>query len=40
MVHELSNLGTGAIVLPPTRELALQLFGVARQLLAHRTQTV
>ncbi|MCJ1482259.1 ATP-dependent RNA helicase [Schaereria dolodes] len=31
--------GTGVIVVSPTRELALQIFGVARELLAHHTQT-
>jgi ATP-dependent RNA helicase DDX18/HAS1 len=32
--------GTGVIVISPTRELALQIFGVARELLAHHTQTL
>lgn len=31
--------GTGAIVISPTRELALQIFGVARELLAGHAQT-
>lgn len=31
--------GTGVIVISPTRELALQIFGVARELMAHHTQT-
>lgn len=31
--------GTGAIVISPTRELALQIFGVARELMAHHHQT-
>ncbi|KAI8868288.1 DEAD-domain-containing protein [Ramicandelaber brevisporus] len=31
--------GTGVIVITPTRELALQVFGVARQLLEHQSQT-
>ncbi|KAI9227142.1 MAG: ATP-dependent RNA helicase Has1 [Piptocephalis tieghemiana] len=31
--------GTGVIVISPTRELALQIFGVARDLLAHHHQT-
>ncbi|KAL2185694.1 DEAD-domain-containing protein [Thermothelomyces heterothallicus CBS 203.75] len=31
--------GTGAIVVTPTRELALQIFGVARELMKHHTQT-
>lgn len=32
--------GTGAIVISPTRELALQIFGVARELLAGHAQTL
>ena len=31
--------GTGVLVVSPTRELALQIFGVARELLAHHSQT-
>ncbi|OCL03081.1 DEAD-domain-containing protein [Glonium stellatum] len=31
--------GTGVIVVSPTRELALQIFGVARELLTHHSQT-
>jgi ATP-dependent RNA helicase DDX18/HAS1 len=31
--------GTGVIVVSPTRELALQIFGVARELMAHHSQT-
>ncbi|KAK5233312.1 ATP-dependent RNA helicase [Exophiala xenobiotica] len=31
--------GTGVIVVSPTRELALQIFGVARDLMAHHSQT-
>ena len=31
--------GTGVIVVSPTRELALQIFGVARELMEHHTQT-
>lgn len=31
--------GTGVIIISPTRELALQIFGVARELMAHHTQT-
>ncbi|GAO48019.1 ATP-dependent RNA helicase has1 [Saitoella complicata NRRL Y-17804] len=31
--------GTGVIVVTPTRELALQIFGVAKDLLAHHHQT-
>lgn len=32
-------LGTGVIVVSPTRELALQIFGVAREVMAHHSQT-
>ena len=35
----LTYLGTGVIIVSPTRELALQIFGVARELLSHHTQT-
>jgi len=31
--------GTGIIIITPTRELALQIFGVARELMAHQSQT-
>ncbi|KAJ7597677.1 DEAD-domain-containing protein [Mycena floridula] len=31
--------GTGIIIITPTRELALQIFGVAKDLLAHHSQT-
>ncbi|KAI9813624.1 MAG: ATP-dependent RNA helicase [Pycnora praestabilis] len=31
--------GTGVIVVSPTRELALQIFGVAREVMAHHSQT-
>lgn len=31
--------GTGVVIISPTRELALQIFGVARELLEHHTQT-
>ncbi|KAK3315566.1 P-loop containing nucleoside triphosphate hydrolase protein [Apodospora peruviana] len=31
--------GTGVIVVTPTRELALQIFGVARELMKHQSQT-
>lgn len=31
--------GTGVVVISPTRELALQIFGVARELMQHHTQT-
>src|SRR5205809_7464506 len=32
-------LGTGVIVVSPTRELALQIFGVARELMGYHSQT-
>ncbi|TFK84395.1 DEAD-domain-containing protein [Polyporus arcularius HHB13444] len=32
--------GTGVIILTPTRELALQIFGVAKEIMSHHTQTV
>lgn len=35
----LTYLGTGVIVVSPTRELALQIFGVARELMAQHSQT-
>ena len=31
--------GTGIIIVSPTRELALQIFGVAKDLMAHHSQT-
>ncbi|PLW18178.1 hypothetical protein PCANC_12676 [Puccinia coronata f. sp. avenae] len=31
--------GTGAIIVSPTRELALQIFGVAQELMKHHSQT-
>lgn len=31
--------GTGVIVVSPTRELALQIFGVAKELCKHHNQT-
>ena len=31
--------GTGAIVISPTRELAMQIYSVARDLMKHHTQT-
>ena len=34
-----STIGTGVIVVSPTRELALQIFGVARELMGHHSQT-
>ena len=33
------TLGTGVIVISPTRELALQIFGVAKELLKYHTHT-
>jgi len=42
MLHSLRfkpRNGTGAIIVTPTRELALQIFGVARELMAHHSQT-
>ncbi|GME73820.1 unnamed protein product [Ambrosiozyma monospora] len=32
--------GTGAVVITPTRELALQIFGVARELMGNHSQTL
>ena len=31
--------GTGVLIISPTRELALQIFGVAKELLEHHSQT-
>ncbi len=31
--------GTGVLIISPTRELALQIFGVAKELLKHHSQT-
>jgi ATP-dependent RNA helicase DDX18/HAS1 len=31
--------GTGIVIVSPTRELALQIFGVAKDLMAHHSQT-
>ncbi|KAH8904091.1 DEAD-domain-containing protein [Coniochaeta sp. PMI_546] len=42
MLHSLRfkpRNGTGVIVVSPTRELALQIFGVARELMKHHSQT-
>ncbi|KAK5653460.1 hypothetical protein OQA88_8946 [Cercophora sp. LCS_1] len=42
MLHSLKfkpRNGTGAIIVTPTRELALQIFGVARELMKHHSQT-
>ena len=33
------RIGTGIIIISPTRELALQIFGVAKDLMAHHSQT-
>lgn len=33
------NTGTGIVIVSPTRELALQIFGVAKDLMAHHSQT-
>lgn len=33
------SLGTGVLIISPTRELALQIFGVAKELMAHHSQT-
>ncbi len=35
----LPPIGTGIIIISPTRELALQIFGVAKELMAHHSQT-
>ena len=39
LCHMVLTLGTGVIVISPTRELALQIFGVAKELLKYHTQT-
>ncbi|PWN48668.1 ATP-dependent RNA helicase HAS1 [Violaceomyces palustris] len=42
MLHRLKfkpRNGTGAIIISPTRELALQIFGVAKELMANHNQT-
>jgi superfamily II DNA/RNA helicase len=33
------EIGTGIIIVSPTRELALQIFSVAKDLMAHHSQT-
>lgn len=33
------TIGTGIIIVSPTRELALQIFGVAKDLMGHHSQT-
>ncbi|TQS36140.1 hypothetical protein Golomagni_03418 [Golovinomyces magnicellulatus] len=38
-LHFKPRNGTGVIVVSPTRELALQIFGVARELMAYHSQT-
>ncbi|WFD40055.1 RNA helicase [Malassezia japonica] len=43
MLHRLKfkpRNGTGAVIIAPTRELALQIFGVAKELMAHHSQTL
>jgi ATP-dependent RNA helicase DDX18/HAS1 len=35
----LSTVGTGVIIISPTRELALQIFGVAKDLMSTHSQT-
>lgn len=35
-----TSVGTGIIVVSPTRELALQIFGVAKELMSHHSQTL
>lgn len=37
--HNKEIIGTGIIIISPTRELALQIFGVAKELMAHHSQT-
>lgn len=39
MIFALSLTGTGAIIVTPTRELALQIFGVAQELMKNHSQT-
>jgi ATP-dependent RNA helicase DDX18/HAS1 len=36
---KLNLLGTGVIIISPTRELALQIFGVAKELMSGHSQT-
>ena len=38
-VSDLGPKGTGIVIISPTRELALQIFGVAKDLMAHHSQT-
>lgn len=35
----IKSIGTGVIIVSPTRELALQIFGVAKDLLKYHQQT-
>lgn len=35
----MSFAGTGVVIISPTRELALQIFGVAKELMQHHSQT-
>jgi ATP-dependent RNA helicase DDX18/HAS1 len=37
--HTHVTQGTGIIIVSPTRELALQIFGVAKELMSHHSQT-
>lgn len=39
VIDSLDAIGTGVIVVSPTRELALQIFGVAKELCKHHNQT-
>ena len=42
ILHKLSfkpRNGTGVLIISPTRELALQIFGVAKELMEHHSQT-
>ena len=39
LADEDAFVGTGIIIITPTRELALQIFGVAKDLMAHHSQT-
>ncbi|KAG8185234.1 hypothetical protein JTE90_002763 [Oedothorax gibbosus] len=39
LLHKSPVKGTGVLVISPTRELSMQTFGVAKELLAHHTMT-
>jgi superfamily II DNA/RNA helicase len=39
MLLGLMSAGTGVIIISPTRELALQIFGVAKELMGGHSQT-